>query len=251
MKMDKPIYFIADLHLSAQSPHLLALFRYFMLEKAPQAQALYILGDLFDFWVGDDEHSQQIDEIKRLLRDLTAKGIACYFCHGNRDFLLGKRFAQETGVQLLPEYQKLTLFGVETLVCHGDTLCTDDVAYQKFRKRVHQRWLQKLFLCLPLQWRINLAQRIRRQSQDDKKEKSLQIMDVNAQTVMEVFNKFQVAQMIHGHTHRQAIHYLENGKKRIVLGDWRDKLSVFIVEKDKAGYFLNLGLPEERKIKES
>lgn len=249
--MDKPIYFIADLHLSAQSPHLLALFRYFMLEKAPQAQALYILGDLFDFWVGDDENSQQIDEIKRLLRDLTAKGIACYFCHGNRDFLLGKRFARETGVRLLPEYQKLTLFGVETLVCHGDTLCTDDVAYQKFRKRVHQRWLQKLFLCLPLQWRINLAQRIRRQSQDDKKEKSLQIMDVNAQTVMEVFNKFQVSQMIHGHTHRQAIHYLENGKKRIVLGDWRDKLSVFIVEKDKAGYFLNLGLPEERKIKES
>ncbi len=249
--MNKPIYFIADLHLSEQSPHLLALFRYFMTEKAPEAQALYILGDLFDFWVGDDEHSQQIDEIKRLLRDLTAKGIACYFCHGNRDFLLGKRFARETGVRLLPEYQKLTLFGVETLVCHGDTLCTDDVAYQKFRKRVHQRWLQKLFLCLPLQWRINLAQRIRRQSQDDKKEKSLQIMDVNAQTVMEVFNKFQVSQMIHGHTHRQAIHYLENGKKRIVLGDWRDKLSVFVVEKDKAGYFLNLGLPEERKIKES
>ena len=201
--------------------------------------------------MGDDEHSQQIDEIKRLLRDLTAKGIGCYFCHGNRDFLLGKRFAQETGVRLLPEYQKLTLFGVETLVCHGDTLCTDDVAYQKFRKRVHQRWLQKLFLCLPLQWRINLAQRIRRQSQDDKKEKSLQIMDVNAQTVTEVFDRFQVAQIIHGHTHRQAIHYLENGRKRIVLGDWRDKLSVFVVEKDKAGYFLNLGLPEERKIKES
>ncbi|MFC0323412.1 UDP-2,3-diacylglucosamine diphosphatase [Gallibacterium melopsittaci] len=244
--MSKPTYFIADLHLSEHSPHLLALFRYFMTNLAPQAQALYILGDLFDFWVGDDEDSATIQEIKQLLRHLTAQGIPCYFCHGNRDFLVGERFAKQTGVQLLPEYHKIDLYGQMTLLCHGDTLCTDDVAYQKFRQRVHQRWLQKLFLCLPLNFRIRLAQRIRQQSQTDKQNKSAQIMDVNADTVEETFAKFQVNQLIHGHTHRQAVHVLENNRKRIVLGDWREELSVFVVAAGQEGYFLNLALPTEK-----
>lgn len=243
LTMSKPTYFIADLHLSEQSPHLLALFRYFMTDIAPQAQALYILGDLFDFWVGDDEDSEAIREIKQLLTQLTTQGIACYFCHGNRDFLLGKKFAEQTGVQLLPEYHKMELYGKATLVCHGDTLCTDDLAYQKFRQRVHQPWLQKLFFCLPLKYRIKLAQRIRQQSQADKKEKNAQIMDVNADTVRQTFANFNVEQIIHGHTHRQAIHFLED-KKRIVLGDWREELSVFVVEEQYQGYFVNLALPQ-------
>ncbi len=244
MKMNKPTYFIADLHLSEQSPHLLALFRYFMTQIAPQAQALYILGDLFDFWVGDDENSPAIQEIKQLLKQLTAQGVHCYFCHGNRDFLLGERFAKETEIQLLPDYQVIELYGRATLVCHGDTLCTDDVAYQKFRKRVHQRWLQKLFLCLPLTYRIKLAQRIRQQSQYDKQGKSTEIMDVNSVAVEDAFTRFQVTQIIHGHTHRQAIHTLAENKRRIVLGDWREELSIFVVEPQHQGYFVNLALPE-------
>lgn len=244
--MNKPTYFIADLHLSEQSPHLLALFRYFMQEIAPQAQSLYILGDLFDFWVGDDEDSAAIAEIKQHLFNLTSKGVKCYFCHGNRDFLLGTKFAQQTGIQLLPEYYKINLYGKPTLLCHGDTLCTDDVAYQKFRQRVHQKWLQKIFLCLPLSWRMKLAQRIRQQSQNDKTAKSEQIMDVNALAVAHTFEHFAVEQIIHGHIHRQAIHQLAQGRKRVVLGDWRDELSYFVVDQTHEGYFVNLGLPKNK-----
>jgi len=145
-----PIYFIADLHLSESHPQLTALFQKFIQEKAVHAQAVYILGDLFDFWIGDDENSPLVQTIKQTIHDLTKRGIACYFIHGNRDFLIGKTFARDTGMTLLPEYAVVDLFGTPTLLCHGDTLCTDDHSYQKFRRTVHQKWLQRLFLLLPL-----------------------------------------------------------------------------------------------------
>lgn len=213
-------YFIADLHLSENRPHLLALFRQFMQEQAPEAEKLYILGDLFDFWIGDDEQSDLISEVQQLIRHLTEKGVPCYFQHGNRDFLIGKKFANACGLTLLPTYQVIDLYGTPTLLCHGDTLCVDDVKYQHYRKKVHQKWRQWLFLHLPLKVRLKIAEKIRAKSRQDKQLKSTEIMDVNAAFVQQIFTQFHVTQMIHGHTHRQKHHEIPPHFHRIVLGDW-------------------------------
>ena len=229
-----PIYFIADLHLSESHPQLTALFQKFMQEKAIHAQAVYILGDLFDFWIGDDENSPLVQTIKQTIRSLTERGIACYFIHGNRDFLIGKTFARDTGMTLLPEYAVIDLFGTPTLLCHGDTLCTDDHSYQKFRRTVHQKWLQHLFLLLPLTLRLNIATKIRKQSKQDKQHKTADIMDVNPVFTHETVQRFHTPLLIHGHTHRENIHR-NAGYTRIVLGDWRDNYAS-ILEVDAEGY---------------
>ena len=222
-------YFIADLHLSENRPHLLALFRQFMQEQAPEAEKLYILGDLFDFWIGDDEQSALITEVQQLIRHLTEKGVPCYFQHGNRDFLIGKKFANACGLTLLPTYQVIDLYGTPTLLCHGDTLCVDDVKYQHYRKKVHQKWRQWLFLHLPLKVRLKIAEKIRAKSRQDKQLKSTEIMDVNADFVQQMFAQFHVTQMIHGHTHRQKHHEIPPHFHRIVLGDWGETSSLLEV----------------------
>lgn len=222
-------YFIADLHLSENRPHLLALFRQFMQEQAPEAEKLYILGDLFDFWIGDDEQSDLISEVQQLIRHLTEQGVPCYFQHGNRDFLIGKKFANACGLTLLPTYQVIDLYGTPTLLCHGDTLCVDDVKYQHYRKKVHQKWRQWLFLHLPLKVRLKIAEKIRAKSRQDKKLKSTEIMDVNAAFVQKILAQFHVTQMIHGHTHRQKHHEIPPHFHRIVLGDWGETSSLLEV----------------------
>lgn len=222
-------YFIADLHLSENRPHLLELFRQFMQEQAPEAEKLYILGDLFDFWIGDDEQSDLISEVQQLIRHLTEQGVPCYFQHGNRDFLIGKKFANACGLTLLPTYQVIDLYGTPTLLCHGDTLCVDDVKYQHYRKKVHQKWRQWLFLHLPLKVRLNIAEKIRAKSRQDKQLKSTEIMDVNANFVQQMFAQFHVTQMIHGHTHRQKHHEIPPHFHRIVLGDWGETSSLLEV----------------------
>ncbi|WP_296028062.1 UDP-2,3-diacylglucosamine diphosphatase [uncultured Aggregatibacter sp.] len=222
-------YFIADLHLSENRPHLLALFRQFMQEQAPEAEKLYILGDLFDFWIGDDEQSDLISEVQQLIRYLTEQGVPCYFQHGNRDFLIGKKFANACGLTLLPTYQVIDLYGTSTLLCHGDTLCVDDVKYQHYRQKVHQKWRQWLFLHFPLKVRLNIAEKIRAKSRQDKQLKSTEIMDVNAAFVQQMFAKFHVTQMIHGHTHRQKHHEIPPHFHRIVLGDWGETSSLLEV----------------------
>ena len=222
-------YFIADLHLSENRPHLLALFRQFMQEQAPEAEKLYILGDLFDFWIGDDEQSDLISEVQQLIRHLTEQGVPCYFQHGNRDFLIGKKFANACGLTLLPTYQVIDLYGTPTLLCHGDTLCVDDVKYQQYRKKVHQKWRQWLFLHLPLKVRLQIAEKIRAKSRQDKQLKSTEIMDVNAVFVQQMFAQFHVTQMIHGHTHRQKHHEIPPHFHRIVLGDWGETSSLLEV----------------------
>ena len=222
-------YFIADLHLSENRPHLLELFRQFMQEQAPEAEKLYILGDLFDFWIGDDEQSDLISEVQQLIRHLTEQGVPCYFQHGNRDFLIGKKFANACGLTLLPTYQVIDLYGTPTLLCHGDTLCVDDVKYQHYRKKVHQKWRQWLFLHLPLKVRLNIAEKIRAKSRQDKQLKSTEIMDVNADFVQQMFAQFHVTQMIHGHTHRQKHHEIPPHFHRIVLGDWGETSSLLEV----------------------
>ena len=222
-------YFIADLHLSENRPHLLALFRQFMQGQAPEAEKLYILGDLFDFWIGDDEQSDLISEVQQLIKHLTEQGVPCYFQHGNRDFLIGKKFANACGLTLLPTYQVIDLYGTPTLLCHGDTLCVDDVKYQHYRQKVHQKWRQWLFLHLPLKVRLNIAEKIRAKSRQDKQVKSTEIMDVNADFVQQMFAKFHVTQMIHGHTHRQKHHEIPPHFHRIVLGDWGETSSLLEV----------------------
>ncbi|QEY24197.1 UDP-2,3-diacylglucosamine diphosphatase [Neisseria animalis] len=216
----KPIYFIADLHLSEARSDLTDLFVRFMAGRARTAQAVYILGDLFDFWIGDDEQSAVIDAVKQAVCKLKEQNVPCYFIHGNRDFLIGERFAVEAGMTLLPEYQLVEAFGNKILLCHGDTLCTDDVRYQAFRRKVQQKWLQKLFLLLPLSWRLAVAHRIRAVSQKEQRQKMAEIMDVNLQFTEDTVRRYGVKLLIHGHTHRQNIHH-EAGWQRIVLGDWK------------------------------
>lgn len=228
-------YFIADLHLSEQRPHLTELFLQFMREKAPLAQGVYILGDLFDFWIGDDEQSILIENVQQAIKTLTQQGVPCYFIHGNRDFLLGQRFAQRCGLTLLPEYYTLQLFGQTILLCHGDTLCIDDVKYQQFRQKVHQKWRQLLFLCLPLRWRLSIAHKIRAKSQADKGNKSTQIMDVNPEFTAQTVAQFHANLLIHGHTHKQAIHQNEQFM-RIVLGDWGETASILELNDQGFGF---------------
>lgn len=248
----KKTYFIADLHLSETRPNLTALFVDFMQQSAPQAEAVYILGDLFDFWIGDDESSSLIECVRTEIRRLTQQGTRCYFMHGNRDFLLGKSFAETCGLALLPDYQVIDLYGIPTLLCHGDTLCTDDVKYQRFRQKVHQKWRQRLFLCLPLKIRLKIAQNIRARSRADKQNKPIEIMDVNDDFVRHVMAKFNVTRLIHGHTHRQNIHrippHFKNGnqteKERIVLGDWHANYAS-ILEVNPQGYRFKYDKPLE------
>lgn len=224
--------FIADIHLCAEEPAITAGFLAFLRRDALQADALYILGDLFESWVGDDDPDPLHAEIASALRNLQQQGIPCYFIHGNRDFLLGKRFAAASGITLLPEEQVVDLYGKRILIMHGDTLCTDDHGYQRFRRRVHQRWLQKIFLTLPLIFRQRLAASMRAGSKHANSSKDVAIMDVNAQAVATTMRRHQVQYLIHGHTHRPAVHQLEiNGRagERWVLGAWHHEGSMIRV----------------------
>lgn len=216
--------FIADLHLSEHRPELTAAFLRFLHDDARQAEALYILGDLFDFWIGDDEASALNRTVAAALQTLKQQGVKLYFVHGNRDFLLGERYARQAGLHLLPSQHRLSLYGQTVVVLHGDTLCTDDKEYQRFRRLVHWRWLRTLFLCLPLAWRIRLAQKIRRRSGHGKQRKSAAIMDVTPQAVSQLQQATGARLLIHGHTHRPAVHTLPDGAQRWVLGDWDQEL---------------------------
>ncbi|PKH21416.1 UDP-2,3-diacylglucosamine diphosphatase [Enterobacterales bacterium CwR94] len=224
--------FIADLHLCPEEPAITAGFLHFLQHDAREADALYILGDLFEAWIGDDDPVPLHAQIAAALKALKQHGVALYFIHGNRDFLLGYHFAAASGMTLLPEEQVLTLYGQRVLILHGDTLCTDDEGYQRFRRKVHQRWLQKLFLALPLRLRQRIARRMRAGSQSANQHKSAAIMDVNPQAVKETLRRHHVLLMIHGHTHRPAVHSLEIDQQpaqRFVLGAWHTEGSMIRV----------------------
>ncbi|SNY62240.1 UDP-2,3-diacylglucosamine diphosphatase [Enterobacter sp. CC120223-11] len=227
--------FIADLHLHTEEPAITAGFLRFLRGEARSADALYILGDLFEAWIGDDDPEPLHREMAREIKALVESGVPCYFIHGNRDFLLGKRFAAESGMILLPEEQRLELYGRPVLILHGDTLCTDDAGYQAFRAKVHQPWLQKLFLALPLFIRRRIAASMRDGSKAANSHKTMNIMDVNPQAVVDVMEKHQVQWLIHGHTHRPAVHELSaNGRPafRVVLGAWHEEGSMVKVTTD-------------------
>ncbi|WP_318446270.1 UDP-2,3-diacylglucosamine diphosphatase [Photobacterium leiognathi] len=231
--------FISDLHLSASRPDMTDCFLRFMAEDTANIDALYVLGDLFEMWIGDDEESPFLQQIKQAFKTLTDSGIPCYFVHGNRDFLIGKRFSQQTGIQLLPEHSVVDLYGKPTLILHGDTLCIEDEAYQRYRKKVHNKFIQWLFFRIPLSKRIQIGEKFRNNSSKNNQMKSQSIMDVTASEVVRVMKEFHVDQMIHGHTHRPDIHSLTVDEKpatRIVLGDWYEHGSVLVVTPD--GYQL-------------
>ncbi|MGE0971541.1 UDP-2,3-diacylglucosamine diphosphatase [Klebsiella sp. WOUb02] len=227
--------FIADLHLQTEEPAITAGFLRFLRGQAREADALYILGDLFEAWMGDDDPNPLHQEIAAALSALTHSGVPCFFVHGNRDFLIGQRFARACGMTLLTEENVLDLYGRRVLIMHGDTLCTDDAGYLAFRAKVHTPWVQRLFLALPLFIRRRIAAKMRASSSAANSSKSMEIMDVNPQAVTAVLEKHRVQWLIHGHTHRPAIHQMEaNGMPafRVVLGAWHSEGSMVKVTKD-------------------
>lgn len=221
--------FISDIHLSTQNSATTASFMHFLRTRALSAQALYILGDLFEAWIGDDDHNQLHHKISVALQILSQRCIPCYFIHGNRDFLLGKRYARTCGMTLLSAPLVMQLDGLSIVILHGDTLCTDDSEYQHFRRLVHQRWRQQLFLSLPLPLRLRIANRMRANSLYVNTIKTSNIMDVNTQAVMKLMAHTGAKVMIHGHTHLPAIHSLPGACRRVVLGAWHSHGSVIEV----------------------
>lgn len=227
------ILFISDLHLSGERPDIVDAFLDFLNNSASNAEALYILGDLFEVWIGDDAISSDMESVIKGLASLTSLSIPVYVMTGNRDFLLGKAFAQLTGCTLIEDPLIIDLYGTPTLLMHGDTLCTDDTDYQQFRNMVRNPKWQQDFLSRTVEERAAIAKQARKESTMRTSEKPEEIMDANAQSVIDTFRKYPVSQIIHGHTHRPAIHQLEiNGKhfRRIVLGDWYTQASVLKVE---------------------
>ncbi len=226
---DELCYFISDIHLASADEDSWKLFMKFAQEEACKAQHLYILGDLFEVWIGDDAPMGTLKPIVTQLRRLSAMGTQIYIMHGNRDFLLGEHFTHSIGARLLSEYTVINLFGEPTLLLHGDSLCIDDTAYQAFRAQVRQPQWQQQFLMQPIATRQAYAQQAREKSSEHKTHSVLEIMDVNLNEVKATMARDQVQQMIHGHTHRPAVHRLTIDSKkcvRYVLGDWSEETRI-------------------------
>ncbi|MGH8078647.1 MAG: UDP-2,3-diacylglucosamine diphosphatase [Lysobacter sp.] len=234
--------FISDLHLDAERPAITELFGRFLEEEARGADGLYILGDLFEAWVGDDDPSEPGAFVATALRAVVDSGTPVFFIRGNRDFLLGDAYARRAGATILPDPAVVKLYGKPTLLMHGDTLCTDDVAYQAFRAQTRDPQWQAQFLAQPLTARLAFAQQARAASkahQSGLQDKGTMetITDVAPATVEGTLARFGIDTLIHGHTHRPAVHDLElDGRhcQRIVLGDWYDQGSVLRVNSDGA-----------------
>ncbi len=216
-------FFVADLHLTDERPAATGRFFRFLEEDVAGADALYILGDLFEAWTGDDHDEAVAHDTARRLKALADAGTPVYFMHGNRDFMLAARYAGRSGMTLLADPARVDLYGVPTLLMHGDTLCTDDTAYQRFRRRVRHPATLALLRMLPQALRRRLARQARAGSQAAKAEKPAEIMDVNDAEVVRVLRERQVGRLIHGHTHRPARHvHAVDGREceRWVVPDW-------------------------------
>ena len=223
--------FISDLHLDPSRPKKIELFLAFLEHLNEDVDALYILGDLFEFWHGDDDNSERYNDIINGLKHKTEQGLKIHIMRGNRDFLLNKQFERDTGAQLLNDPGVHKLYGESVLIMHGDLLCTDDSSYQSFRKITSNAFLQKLFMLLPLGVRKKIAKRVRQHSSEGIKQKAPEIMDVNQQTVESYMKRYSVNKLIHGHTHRRDTHYFKLNDRdaiRIVLGDWYGEDSVLV-----------------------
>jgi UDP-2,3-diacylglucosamine hydrolase len=236
------VLFISDLHLDGSRPDITAQFLEFMASEGRTASALYILGDLFEAWIGDDDPDPDKQRVLRALRDATDRGVSCFIMHGNRDFLIGRRFCEATGARLLPDGTMIELFGRRVLLMHGDTLCIDDPSYQRLRRIVRNPIVQWIMRRLSLAQRLRLADRMRAGSKahiNAAERATPYIMDVNQDEVARVIQRYGADVLVHGHTHRPAIHEVQAGPRRavrIVLGDWYEQGSV--LRWDERGYEL-------------
>jgi UDP-2,3-diacylglucosamine hydrolase len=218
--------FVSDLHLQGEQTPADGLFRRFLTEQAISAEALYILGDLFEAWLGDDLVLPEYQGILDALQVLTASGVPVFVMHGNRDFLLGADFAQRTGCTLLPDPTVIDLYGRPTLLMHGDLLCSDDLPYQQMRRQIRDpQWINGFLTKTPAE-RIAFARQLRNTSKEEVGRKSDYLMDVNDATLAVYLQQYCVGRIIHGHTHRPALHNLADGSQRLVLGAWEEHGSV-------------------------
>ena len=225
-------YFISDLHLSADRQDINNCLFHFLQTEAIHADALYILGDLFEVWIGDDNVTPFSESIAAALKSLSVT-VPIYFIHGNRDFAIRQAFADRAGMTILPEQYVIDLYGRRALLMHGDELCTRDVEYQKFRKKSRSWWWPRLMLLLPLKTRKKIANDGRETSKNNQKQLTAEIMDVTQSEVELAMHRHNVDLLIHGHTHRPNVHnFMLNNKpmQRIVLGDWYDQGSILIAD---------------------
>jgi UDP-2,3-diacylglucosamine hydrolase len=229
-------FLISDLHLSSERPEATAAFKQFLRGRAQTCSSLYILGDLFEAWIGDDDPAPLAQQIISELRSFTDSGRSLYFLVGNRDFAIGRRFAGETGCKFLADHHVADLYGKKVLLEHGDTLCTEDIGYQRARRIIRNPLVLAFMKSLPLRVRQQIGIRGRQKSRAATSEKSAYIMDVNQQAVHSALVRYKTSTMIHGHTHRPDTHCFDlNGKpaQRIVLGAWYEK--AWLVEASPAG----------------
>jgi UDP-2,3-diacylglucosamine hydrolase len=233
------VLLISDLHLTAGDAETTRRFLDFIYGPAREADELYILGDLFEAWIGDDEDDPRIEPIVGALKNLTDAGVSCALMHGNRDFLLGRRFCAMTGCRLLGDYERVTLFGEPVLLTHGDLLCTDDTRYMTLRAELRSTEWQRQFLGKSLAERRQIANDLRQLSATEIATKNAYIMDVNQAAVERAMHDHDVTLLLHGHTHRPAVHRFDlRGKPaaRIVLGAWYEQAS--FVRWTEAGFSL-------------
>ena len=230
--------FISDLHLSAERPEANERFFGFMEGKARGAAALYVLGDLFEVWIGDDDLAETFNSvIVGCFAALVKRGVPLYLMHGNRDFLLGRRFCAATGGTMLKDPTVVDIDGTPTLVMHGDTLCTDDVDYQRWRRKARNRLLQAVFLATSIERRRKISAKARQKSKQVVAEKTAEIMDVNAGAVREAFHRYGVSRLVHGHIHRPGRHEFEVDGRYCecwVLPDWYGYGGYLEINKDQA-----------------
>ena len=233
-------YFLADIHLSAERPDITAAFRATLAALARDASAVYILGDLFDYYLGDDLASPLQQDIAAALAALPCP---VYYQHGNRDFLLGDAYARAANMHILPERHRLSLGGKTVLIEHGDLLCTDDHGYQRLRRILRCRCLQRLYYRLPARLRLAIAEKLRGQSRKRSRRKAPRITDTNPAAIRRVLQEQQAEILIHGHTHRPAVHPLDNGKRVYVLGDWHPHGQILCHDADSFRLIDSASLP--------
>ena len=223
--------FISDLHLQASEQKITDTFLRWLMDETPGSDAVYILGDLFEVWIGDDDNSVFNQQIIAALRAVSDSGIPVFYIHGNRDFLLGEQFAKATRITLLPEHIVIDIYGAPTLIMHGDTLCTLDIYYQRFREKVRTEKFTHYALSKPLWLRRLIAKLYRLQSRFSVSQKSAMIMDVAPETVRRMMEGYNVQHLIHGHTHRPAVHHLivhNKSATRTVLGSWEHRANMLV-----------------------
>jgi len=237
------IRLISDLHLDETRPGITRAFLHYLETLPDDTEALYMLGDIFEIWIGDDDDAHYLNEIKQAIRQLNTRNIAVFIMHGNRDFLLAEQFCQDCQCTLLEEPYRLDYLSTSYLLMHGDSLCIDDLDYMEFKNNIRKPESIAFLLSKPLLERREIAKGLRAQSKSMNSNKAQDIMDVNTDEVLRVLNEHNIKHLIHGHTHRPAIHKLDNGQQRTVLGDWTEKAWEIVI--DENGLQLNEFSTEE------